>query len=479
VARVIVLGFDGLDPSMADEMPTLSRMRLLRLDSIVPVTYSSWPTIMSGVGPGKHSLYGFHKIYRDSDGRWRWRLHTAHDLDYPRIHEALALTPQGRRIRFFLANPLPPEPTIPAPQGSFIANVDFFGAPWSTDPGLFERLYGSLDASTQPTSLEEEIERLRVHRDALEEAAGRGYDLVWYNIHVPDRVLHRDPGLLEKPSRLRRLLAELDEIARRARSLADNLVVVSDHGFGLFRTRLWLNNLLLEKGYAVKTYNPDRLLVIGVAENRVAITGRKAEIAARIARGPLRRIARAIIRRLRVEYELRYGVDAYASKAFAPQISSRTGPVNTVLFNDLAVRPEVRRLLEQAGVDALLPEEATPGPHARKDMLIVAQREHMVLPGPVPGPAIEERPIANHRRYGVLAYRLEDDLLEPPGDTVPGHAVAPMVLALLGAPLDPYMDGARYIPEEHWPGRTSYRARWRIAARTRRAAAKIRAARGA
>ncbi|MEB3806619.1 MAG: alkaline phosphatase family protein, partial [Desulfurococcales archaeon] len=110
MARVIVLGFDGLSPEMAASMPSLSRLNLYKMDSLIPLTYSSWPSIMSGVNPGKHGIYDFFKYSKSSDGGWSFDIVTSLDLQYPRINEIIELAGPRYKQRYAFVNPIPSYP---------------------------------------------------------------------------------------------------------------------------------------------------------------------------------------------------------------------------------------------------------------------------------------------------------------------------------------------------------------------------------
>ena len=68
--RAVILGFDGMDPELADRfmkegrLPNLSKLRdkgtFSKLRTTFPaISPVAWSTFMTGVNPGKHNIYDF------------------------------------------------------------------------------------------------------------------------------------------------------------------------------------------------------------------------------------------------------------------------------------------------------------------------------------------------------------------------------------------------------------------------------------
>ncbi|MFB6227488.1 MAG: alkaline phosphatase family protein [Halobacteriales archaeon] len=75
--KVVVLGFDGMDPGLLDELvaegrlPTFERLReddvYSPIDStVIPMSPAAWSSFLTGTNPGKHGIYDF--ITRTGDG---------------------------------------------------------------------------------------------------------------------------------------------------------------------------------------------------------------------------------------------------------------------------------------------------------------------------------------------------------------------------------------------------------------------------
>jgi len=76
--RVVVLGIDGVPYSLLkrfiseDVMPNLAGLQekgiLAPMTASIPeVSSTSWSTFMTGVNPGKHGIYGFMEVLKDTD----------------------------------------------------------------------------------------------------------------------------------------------------------------------------------------------------------------------------------------------------------------------------------------------------------------------------------------------------------------------------------------------------------------------------
>ncbi len=67
-SKVCLIGLDGFDPTLLEkwesELPNITRMRregaYCRIESTIPnITPTAWSSIITGVGPGNHGIYGF------------------------------------------------------------------------------------------------------------------------------------------------------------------------------------------------------------------------------------------------------------------------------------------------------------------------------------------------------------------------------------------------------------------------------------
>ena len=124
--KAAVIGLDGLSWNYLDKlinngvMPytkaLLNKAFKTELECIPPVTPPSWTSIMTGVNPGKHGIFGFFTYDKST---WKQILTSAYHVGYPRIHEMLSMN--GAKSIIF--NPMPDYPIIPARNTIQISNL--------------------------------------------------------------------------------------------------------------------------------------------------------------------------------------------------------------------------------------------------------------------------------------------------------------------------------------------------------------------
>jgi hypothetical protein len=313
---VVVLGLDGLDPSMTSEFTSLRGGYLFKADPLIPLTYPSWSSIFTGVNPGKHGLLNFFKFKKLPDGSWSAKVTSALDLEYPRVPEIIRLSPLRGKLRFAIINPIPstPLPFVNASDG-LVVSLDFFAPQPSTndskaaaryyDLNEYSRLQSDIRTSPSCSKTERDYRRLiEMHREALKMLTSE-YDLVWVNVPLPDNYLHLcGQDLVNGSPRFYELLKSLDDLVGEAKKLSDNIIVVSDHGFGIYEGVAYINAILYRHGLAL----PARRLEDSIVGVSGSLGGRAKQIRAnpvlvslalKISRGPLRSVARASYKLLR------------------------------------------------------------------------------------------------------------------------------------------------------------------------------------
>jgi predicted AlkP superfamily phosphohydrolase/phosphomutase len=101
--RVLIIGLDGLGPQALDALlargalPVIGGLisrgvRGVLASTVPPVTCPAWPTMCTGVGPGRHGVFSF--VRREADGRAR--LASSADIAAPRFWQLAAAA--GRRV---------------------------------------------------------------------------------------------------------------------------------------------------------------------------------------------------------------------------------------------------------------------------------------------------------------------------------------------------------------------------------------------
>ena len=299
---------------------------------------------------------------------------------------------------------------------------------------------------------------LDAHRAALEQLLEMNFDLVWYNLHLPDEFIHLHSDVLAggvgQP--LAGILSGLDRLVRLALERCDAVVVVSDHGFREYRGVLRVNTLLFRAGIVRRARSPEDVLTLAFEADRARaatartkfVRGFVAGLAYRVVAGVpmLRRIARRVLSVVNKVLKILgkslvvlppADVDAIRSRAFMPVPGGPATPMFYVLVNDLSVVKDVVSLLREHGVGALRGDELQ-GPYARNDIIYVYPETYVPVPGSTRhDEAVEEKKVVHHHRYGVLA--CSANYFDMPG-VVPNYCVAPLTLEMLGVPPDPYMD---------------------------------------
>jgi len=262
IKKIAVIGLDGLSWQYFEKilksgaMPNVKGLyqksyRSVLEATIPPSTPPSWSSIMTGVNPGKHGVFAFDYIDMKT---LKQKLFTALDLMHPRIHEMLAM----REISSVVINPIPDYPLIPMKHTNLISNL-FFTPKTVYHPSSMEkytkilsqaeefRMDNSLDYIEKSFKIAEIYEELI--RDTAENL---DWKLYWVNFNIPDFYLHKEPELLSNKV-IRdeiKLFSIIDRIIKLLSDYSDALVIVSDHGFSLYKWRISINDLLLKKGFA-------------------------------------------------------------------------------------------------------------------------------------------------------------------------------------------------------------------------------------
>jgi len=465
MVKVFTLGLDGLDPSMLHMLPSLPTKAVrTKLDSLIPLTFPSWVSIMTGVNPGKHGIYGFFK-YRKTSDKWKAHAFSAYDLQYPRVHEALAVSRAPHKS--LIIGPMPPIPCLPVRNSDILsitqmANFSF------TSREIANKLYDIKEMSFMITSFtrlntaeglrEIALKILDAHMAAVERIANleRDYDYVWLYIGFPDNYLHRCPEALNAPDKLLKpIFVKLNQLIKKATEIAENIMVVSDHGFGQFKRVVRVNRILYDHGLI----EPGKGGIIEIHEaessskkNIIRLHPKIIPHVHKILHPTIRKLARRILLKIiqkalhkRVMISAPPCIDEQKSKAFMPVGSSPAKIGYVILLNDYSVAERVIKILEDFDLKVYKAEDLLSGPYVPKNIVFVLEgEESSPTAGTTYSDPIEKSPIVTHRRYGVFIAKLEDQIIarkEVP-EILPNTIVAPLTLLRLNAPLGVEMDSA-------------------------------------
>ncbi len=258
--RVLLLGLDGaclpvLEPLFeSGALPNLERLfgtgEVGPLESqIPPWTPSAWPSLYTGVNPGKHGVFSF----LDYDG-YDWDVVNGSHVQADPVWEQLS----RRGFTSVVCN-VP----VTSPMCEFDgALVPGYMAPESTEchpPGLLDdlrdelgeyRIYPDSDdvSATDAASAYRSVVEMR--GDAFRYLADRFEpDFGFVQFQQTDTVFHEHPGEWET---VRAVYEAVDEQVGRilADCDPDTVLVVSDHGIGEYEGySFYLNEFLAEHGY--------------------------------------------------------------------------------------------------------------------------------------------------------------------------------------------------------------------------------------
>jgi len=128
IEKIAVLGLDGLswdflqtliDYGVFTEVKyILTKSFKSILHAYLPSSFPSWSSILTGVNPGKHGIFSFDYLDKQTLTQ---RLYTTLDLEHPRIHEMLAMN----KVPCIMLNPIPAYPMIPIRNVKMISHMFF------------------------------------------------------------------------------------------------------------------------------------------------------------------------------------------------------------------------------------------------------------------------------------------------------------------------------------------------------------------
>ena len=286
--KLLILGLDGLEPSLArawmadGTLPNLAALArrggfALLESTLPPVTYPAWSTFLTGAGPGAHGLFDFTLRI---PGRYAVRFASGADRRLPTFFRLLS--DLGRRVALLgVPTTYPPEKL----HGEVIAGFD---SPITTGidrrfvhpPELYDTIRRVIGAwrfadfqeidigpgwhDAAKASLLDTIGRKE--KLALHLLAGGGYDAFmvlfgesdtvahhFWMYHDPASPRHDPAGAWDHGGAIRAIYRRLDDAVGALVEGAGpgaHVIVASDHGFGGAGDRaVYLNRWLEEEGW--------------------------------------------------------------------------------------------------------------------------------------------------------------------------------------------------------------------------------------
>ena len=471
--RVLILGIDGASWKIIDKvfewggMPYLKhlvksgKVRKGPLHSTMPpMTPPAWTSLATGVNPGKHGVYGFHRIYKRKEG-FESHLMKSHDVEYPRIHEMVSLL-KVPSVAINLPVTYPPWNSIC--NNCVVINdwmaPDIRIKPRELEPKFrhyfIEGLEGSILKGTSRGSLKMIARRTHVFAEGVLELLNTvEWNLAFIVFSETDWAMHFNPDFVDgrRINEAFEVYNAIDKFLKEIHGSVDDIILVSDHGFTACDHLVNIPYFLKKSGLAKVGFHETLALRFG----KTAVPPWLVNFVR--SRPRLKALVYKIINLLgkNVSIEERKRIIPYdMAKVIMPDVG--------ILYAAPGHEEEVLRVLRNIPeIQSILKgSEIYWGPHVSgaPDYLLMPEKPYCIY-SKSDKPYTEEN-TAHHPigMFGVLGDHLDEiwwkDLWEP-------WDVVPLALKLLELPIPANTDG--YYPEGL--KKYNYFAKWRIAKRAR------------
>ncbi len=451
--KVSVVGLDALSwPYLSKLMDkgviphikaVISKSYKYVLKCFPPTTPPSWSSILTGVNPGKHGIFGFDYIVYDS---LEQKLYTAMNLEHPRIHEMLSML----NFKSIVINPIPGYPIIPAKGAKILSHTILIPKP-QFSPKSMEKYANILAKIIRVEPLRSCSETLNYYDEYLsllneivEKLVYDEWSLFWINLPIPDIILHKcGHYVFSKTLTLEaKVFSKVDKIIKTLSQMSDIISLISDHGFSYYKTLIRINDILAKKGL-------------------LKIIGRRKEAALKEYREVKAEFAG---KHLEVN---RTFVDKFSSKAF--YISKWNLGVHVNDFNAL---PKILELLNSVKgiLWAKRRDEVYWGPYVKRAPHIIIrpwfEGGYLQADNKVKGVIYEEGLFKDHHPDGVFTVKTSSlkllDHIE-----ISNYVVTPLIMCLMNVPLSNITDGIEILEKlfiEEKPKITfkNYIPKWKV-----------------
>ncbi len=250
--KVVILGIDGVSWNILEKnfewgaMPYLKHLvgsgkvkRGYLHSTMPPMTPPAWTSIATGVNPGKHGVYGFHRVIK-REGYFEFYLMRPYDVGYPRIHEMLYM--HGlKSITINIPLTYPPWETIC--RECIIVN-DWMAPELRIYPKKLESKFkdyfakgmeGHVLKSRSEESLKMIAERAYHFADGVYELMNtiEDWNLLFVVFSEPDWVMHFNPDFVggKRAGISAKVFSAIDGFLKKIHGEVDDIILVSDHGF--------------------------------------------------------------------------------------------------------------------------------------------------------------------------------------------------------------------------------------------------------
>lgn len=458
-----VLGLDALPYWYIDKLrewgqtPHLLSIleNTVKLECIPPITEASWPSIMTGVNPGKHGVFSFFHVDRKSRER---RLAHAWDLEHPRIHEMLSFS----RMRSIMVNPIPDYPVIPVKNSIIVSGMFFNPNPSSHPREVYEKYFKDYERERDENYNEYFKDYVEALQGLIDDEGD--VDLTWITLNFPDYLFHKKPELLKTPKHASRHWKLVDSLAKQLLVRYDSVYIVSDHGFRMYNYRVNVNDILYRHGLVVLSeMDEERPLVDmltrqkGGSTRKVIVPRTLYMVVARLGLEPLARRVFGVVSRfyervtgVKPIVRSGYSIDYMRSKAYMPE----GGTYGVYIFDESVSSDEVKSTLTKyRGLKAWSADEVYDGPYIDRgpDIVVVGDHERGYVLGParIMGTVYLKTKYHSHDLWGVFAARTSDGGVEEAirNRYLKNTVVTPLIMCRMGVPVSKYSDDLRLVDE--------------------------------
>ncbi len=458
--KVAVIGLDGCSPRYLEKIinhgfvPTIrsivEKHGYYKLYAFPPCTPPSWSSIMTGVNPGKHGIFGFQ--HYDKQEKRVYLTNTMH-LEHPRVHEMLGLN----GIPSIVINPIPSYPLIPVKNTIQISHMFFTPRlTWyPSEIGKYAKLLEEHNyrSKTRDELLERASSILDKYVELVENLTEKlEWQLFWINLHYPDTILHHfdEEWVFEKPYYLEgKIFGKIDHIVKILSEQSDYTILVSDHGFAHYYKIINVNSYLYSKGYTRKAVGDRGLREFWehrqtedyfAVRNKMILKLANTRIIGKLM-GRVKRISEKILgKKIKVT---EYNVDTIRSKAFLLSTYS-----HGVIVNDITVKDHVARELRMLeGIRYVVPSSKMFNGYyvdRAPDLLVIPDydRGYSLGKNKISYIVIRRREINNHHPIGIFIINTNDH--EHMKDMIiPNYAVTNIIMLLLNQQPSYQADGLR------------------------------------
>ncbi len=269
--RVVVLGLDGVPFSLLKRFANegvMPNVRMLLNEgtlcdmsvSMPEVSSTSWSTFMTGVNPGRHGIYGFMELSKNSYG---WKFPNFNDLKSKTLWDRAGESGK-KSIILNIPSTYPAQPLNGMLVAGFVA-LDLKKA--SYPDTLYQYLQGigyklDVDAGKAVHAIHEFTKDILQTFRKRVEAINYLYDNEDWDLFIAvvtetDRLHHYLWAALEDVTHQQHnffvdFYKELDGVIGAFRKKVGSgvpFIMLSDHGFAAIKKEVYLNCFLVEKGY--------------------------------------------------------------------------------------------------------------------------------------------------------------------------------------------------------------------------------------